>query len=945
MEYYPAKKGTKDPLLSLALRSKETTPDPDSFESIKISDFEIANIPVASPFYSLSNIYVLHGGSGYAASTSGVIPSPEYIGGVNATCDVCLGLTRRSLSVSGGSLNSVGDLYSIQTDLTEMIDPAIIKVEEIDNNGSVVTWKFINKGKGLNNNNFNYYFLSKSNPNATPATIVFTPDEFSVSEIFLQNRGAGYQVWDSTMTRIDRRISFTNHGSGSGCINRTDQSATYKYSIDLNTPTKNTDIRNSRQYTKNKFDETIVSNNNFDLYDREQDNNPLVTYTITSATKTHDAIQSQSYSNDGFFTKLDAACEEAQHVEVEGLVPAIIFTGLAAAIAVGSQQLLSYAKRIDKINDIQQAIIRNNAIDAKLLLTVDQKAQMVMTKVSRDVLTSVRDLYNNPSVKAAIADCISTTVDNEGNIVSVIRDAEKLAQVSKNLKNQVLNRFEVLINDTAGKSKMNPRVIQKALNTLTSTGIILNDQKYQTFEQIRDLVKSNINDSYYSDEPFLYRKDMTLYPPQVPGPKVLAARQVLYDIFDGFNDSADATIKKLDDPNSSYYQEKLAKYREGHYARKAAKAAQKLDPVIDSKAFDFLNTAVKQAEAVGECANKCPGGTTKKLVGKFAGRAGGLIGPAIVLGSLAMAEDAEAASAVVSDFLMSQIDSYGTNPGSINPRTGSGHHDLEVVLALEFKDQMEPLFKQLWWGNMAPSEIFEIMNAKNEELSEVLGEPLFSSASLLDTYNSMYNAAEPDNSEKMKARLQAKAISDWYKTIEPDVIKSIENARENADICKGVCPDGVGVVYEAVVGDGNFFLPIVISPKPDAINKMNSQFGKDIELSKQCCLKKASDCTGSFPHLDYTVIPCVCICDPLQVICPTGQQFDLDSCSCIPVTPTPTPTLTPTPTSTSTSTVTPTPTSTSTSTATATATPTSNPTPTPSSSYTTPSGQWYKEIP
>ena len=263
-------------------------------------------------------------------------------------------------------------------------------------------------------------------------------------------------------------------------------------------------------------------------------------------------------------------------------------------------------------------------------------------------------------------------------------------------------------------------------------------------------------------------------------------------------------------------------------------------------------------------------------------------------------------------------------------------------MAKDLADEMEIHFRQVWWGNMAPSEAFAILNAKIAEASEILGEPLYSDVTALDIYNNMYNAAEPDNNEKMKARLQAKAINEWYKTIEPDVIKNIENARENADICKGVCNTGV---WEAVEGDGTFFLPIVISPKPDAMNKMNSQFGTDTELAKQCCLKKASDCTGSFPHLDDTVMPCVCICDPLQVICPTGQQFDLDSCSCIPVTPTPTPTLTPTPTSTSTSTVTPTPTSTSTSTATATATPTSNPTPTPSSSYTTPSGQWYKEIP
>jgi|694.fasta_scaffold11137_9 hypothetical protein len=70
-------------------------------------------------------------------------------------------------------------------------------------------------------------------------------------------------------------------------------------------------------------------------------------------------------------------------------------------------------------------------------------------------------------------------------------------------------------------------------------------------------------------------------------------------------------------------------------------------------------------------------------------------------------------------------------------------------------------------------------------------------------------------------------------------------------------------------------------------------------------------------------------------------------------TTTPTNTATPSATATSTATATPTPTSTSTPTATATSTPTATatstatatPTVTPSSSYTTPSGQWYKELP
>ena len=922
MEYYPAKKGTKDPLLSLALRSNETTPDPSSFESIKISDFEIANIPVASPFYSLSNIYVLHGGSGYAASTSGVIPSPEYIGGINATCDVCLGFTRKSLSVSGGSLNSVGDLYSIQTDLTQMIDPAIIKVEEIDNNGSVVRWRFISEGNGLTNNNFNYYFLSKSNQNATLATIVFTPDEFKVSEIFLDNKGTGYQVWDSMMTRIDRRISFTNYGLGSGCINRTDQSAAYKYFIDLNTPTKEADIRNSRQYIKSEFDENIILDDNFDIDNREQ-NNPLVKYTITSAIKTHDAIQSQSYSYDGSFTKLDAACEEAQQIETEGLVPIVIITTMAAALAVGSQQLISWAGRVDRINDFQQAAAKARELEAKTLQIEAERVEKMTLRISRDVLSRVRNLFNNRALKSAIRDCISTAIDNEGNVISVTKDSERLAQIASDLRNEISLSYKRLI-DKMSKT-ISPITIQTCLSNLTVKGMKFENQKWQSLEDIKNLLVSSIDTNYYPDEPFRYRGGES-HPPRVPGPKVLAAREVAVTIFDGFDNLANRSILELKDPNSKFTKYVKGIYEKKAFARKIMRAAQTFE-TIDPKAFDFLQTAAKKAEATGSCVNKC-NGKTKLLVGQLKGK-GGLIGPAILIGSLAMAEDADAAVGVIQNFMVSEFSS--SNDLMLTPKG---------IMAEDLADEMELHFRQVWWGNMAPSEAFVILNAKIEEASDILGEPLFSGVTAIAIYNSMYSAAEPDNNEKMKARLQAKAINEWYKTIEPDVIKNIENARENADICKGVCNTGV---WEAVEGDGTFFIPIVISPKPDAMNKINSQFGTDTELSKQCCLKKTSDCTGSFPHLDDTVTPCVCICDPLQVICSTGEQFDLNSCSCISVTPTPTPTLTPTstptPTSTSTATATVTPTPTTTSTPTATATPT------PSSSYTTPSGQWYTEIP
>lgn len=69
-----------------------------------------------------------------------------------------------------------------------------------------------------------------------------------------------------------------------------------------------------------------------------------------------------------------------------------------------------------------------------------------------------------------------------------------------------------------------------------------------------------------------------------------------------------------------------------------------------------------------------------------------------------------------------------------------------------------------------------------------------------------------------------------------------------------------------------------------------------------------------------------CDCDSASFSCqdPT-PEFDPENCTCIAATPTPTPTTTPI--------ATPTPTS------------TPPPTSTPTSSYTTPSGQWYKELP
>lgn len=92
---------------------------------------------------------------------------------------------------------------------------------------------------------------------------------------------------------------------------------------------------------------------------------------------------------------------------------------------------------------------------------------------------------------------------------------------------------------------------------------------------------------------------------------------------------------------------------------------------------------------------------------------------------------------------------------------------------------------------------------------------------------------------------------------------------------------------------------------------------------QKACIEDTCD-----EHYLFNTYTDECDCDSASFNCqdPT-PEFDPENCTCIAVTPTPTPTPTTTPT--------------------ATATPTGTPpaTSTPTSSYTTPSGQWYKELP
>jgi hypothetical protein len=211
---------------------------------------------------------------------------------------------------------------------------------------------------------------------------------------------------------------------------------------------------------------------------------------------------------------------------------------------------MSYAKRVDRINDLQQAAAKAKELEAKTLQKTAQAAAQKTAQVSRDILSRVRDLYNNPATKSAIADCITTTIDNQGNVISVIKDSERLAQVAQGLRDEISLAFQGLINKMSASPTMSPIVIQECLSNLTIKGMRLDNQDWQSLEEIRNLLMSSINDSYYPDEPFTYRGN--LYPPQVPGPKVLAAREVAVTIFEGFDTLTNEAISKLNDPNSEF---------------------------------------------------------------------------------------------------------------------------------------------------------------------------------------------------------------------------------------------------------------------------------------------------------------------------------------------------------------------------------------------------------
>jgi hypothetical protein len=997
MEYYPALKNTSDPLSALKNKQSLST-NTGAYSDLTLADFDIAFIPIDSPFYSLGNIYLMNQGYSYSASTSGIIPAPEYISGVDATCNIYLGLTKESVSITGGLLNSVGDTYTFITDSPYgTVDTALARVEEVDNAGAVIRWKMLFNGKGFSNNNFRFLFIGQQ-PDAVAADVIFYSDKFCVSDIVLSNSGTGYQLWDrDSMSRIDRRVSFSNEGSGSGCIAIIDQSPVYSRITDTNIflDDDKVNIKDARNFNNtDRFG--VIEDLNFN----QESKTSKIKYNLQYPVKTHDAVEQQAYGyniKNNTFSKLDQACEDAGDVQTDSLVPEIFFGALGAALAAGTYVGLDYAKKAAAFVDAenlaaQKARIAASEKAAKIL--EENRAYNYANKLGGRILDSIKDTLRTPDIKSAI---------NRLATMSEFSFNEELAQQTAIINNAIQQQIKAKLNSSfntlARSDGVTPELFKNVLNLVFKTHWTRNPS----------LPPSNISDMNFN------MVQSELVDAMQKSSKRPAVKETVNIMLKNIFSSIDGQANEYLDDLQSVDSRTTKKIEEIQKRRQIDKFTKTIN---DSDLTDFLNTLGEKAEETTQCTNKC-NGKVKSIFGKMKGKTGAVLGPALLAASLALSSDAEARGEAVKSFLIGGLESGIGQPSSSRDLATKG-----------FAEDMLPVFSQLYWGNISPAEAFTMMESRNQEYSDTLGSPLYDSSQLLNAYNSLVSEAEPSNTEKRKEKEQAKAINEWYKTIEPDVIKNINEAKYNADLCEGVCDTGV---WEAVDGgNGTIFMPMIISPNANGVAKINNSLNTGVDLAKQCCLKKPSDCTGSLPHLDDTVIPCFCICDPLQVICSTGEQFDLDTCACIPVTPTPTPTNTSTPTytptATSTLTATPTvsltatatPTATSTSTATATPTPSSicsgnctsqwvlanfdggfswrvltgsdcssgcscngswpdpgpqpdnmgqapyygpvvsspcspittptptptpNPTPTPSSSYTTPQGQWYTAIP
>ncbi|NDB60063.1 hypothetical protein EB001_16680, partial [bacterium] len=210
-QYYPAG-DNNNPIKSLSSASK--TSNQSGFPA-----YEINFINPHASYYALNFIDIISKGKDYPYSTTPYIASPEHPNGNPCSVSISFGLNVSSILMTSGGINhSVGDLYSIFNSQKNN-DPAILRVLEVDTNGTITSFSIQDSGSGFNNDGI--YVVCKSysvNSYDDCATFSLVQDKFCIADIVIDDGGSGYDYFDNEGIVQNRQIVLSNSGGGYGFL-------------------------------------------------------------------------------------------------------------------------------------------------------------------------------------------------------------------------------------------------------------------------------------------------------------------------------------------------------------------------------------------------------------------------------------------------------------------------------------------------------------------------------------------------------------------------------------------------------------------------------------------------------------------------------------------------------------------------------------------------------
>lgn len=160
-----------------------------------------------SIYKGLEFCFVLSKGSGYDFNSTLILDTPDDPAGTQAQGELCFGLTEQSINIeSPGSGYQVNDVISISN--SDPSSLAILFVDEIDNNGGIVSFFIIDPGCFKNSHPS---IVQDSNGTAL---LSFNTDQYNISSVDITEPGDGYLLMDPSGYFADHEPIVSGIGSG-----------------------------------------------------------------------------------------------------------------------------------------------------------------------------------------------------------------------------------------------------------------------------------------------------------------------------------------------------------------------------------------------------------------------------------------------------------------------------------------------------------------------------------------------------------------------------------------------------------------------------------------------------------------------------------------------------------------------------------------------------------